>query len=152
MSGIRQAKASSYAYSKATGSYNAGLFSEKLNDSDMNLVVNMLFITALLLFARDCSREKPAVAGTPECVEAKIAEIIAERVWDPPAKVYRYLYKGQVVYFIPERCCDIPSQLYDADCNLVCAPDGGYTGKGDEQCPDFFATRQAGELVWEDQR
>jgi hypothetical protein len=37
-----------------------------------------------------------------------------EPVADPPAFIAQYEYKGQTVYFLPQRCCDIFSNLYDA--------------------------------------
>lgn len=88
----------------------------------------------------------------PLCIKSKIDEIAAGEVWNPPAKIYCYSYSGQTVYYFPSRCCDIPSLLYDEDCNVICSPDGGYTGEGDGQCPDFFDTRTNGELIWEDTR
>ncbi|WP_245705946.1 DUF6970 domain-containing protein [Catalinimonas alkaloidigena] len=104
----------------------------------------------LLLFG-GCAAEK-LERGTPACVQAKIQEILREDVWNPPAKVYRYTYRGQTVYFIPQRCCDIPSVLLDENCTPLCAPDGGFTGKGDGQCADFFETRTDEALIWEDPR
>ena len=113
-------------------------------------VVNIALISALLFLTRQCSKDE--LSQTPECVLEKIHEISAENVWNPPAKIYRYVYKGQTVYFIPQHCCDIRSQLFDANCNELCAPDGGFTGKGDGTCPDFFDTRSDEKLVWEDPR
>lgn len=71
---------------------------------------------------------------------------------NPPAKIYRYTYKGQEVYFLTGRCCDIPSKLYDMNGNVLCKPDGGITGKGDGRCPDFFEKRSNEALIWEDKR
>lgn len=69
--------------------------------------------------------------GTPNCINDKIKQILAEGVWNPPAKIYSYQYSGRKVYYFPPRCCDIPSTLYDDNCNVICHPDGGYTGGGD---------------------
>jgi len=44
------------------------------------------------------------------------------------------------------------SELYEDDCTLICAPDGGITGMGDGKCSDFFTERTAPELIWEDDR
>jgi len=38
-------------------------------------------------------------------------------------------------------CCDIPSVLYDTAGTVVCAPDGGFIGRGDGRCPDFISQR-----------
>ena len=89
---------------------------------------------------------------TPKCIEEKIDEIANGGVWNPPAKIYRYKYNGQFVYYFPPRCCDIPSTLYDKDCNIICSPDGGITGGGDGKCSDFFNSRTDELLIWEDMR
>ena len=62
-------------------------------------------------------------------------------VANPPASVTRYDYKGNTVYFVPQRCCDIFSDLYDAEGNIIGHPDGGITGQGDGRVPDFFQER-----------
>ncbi|WP_439880829.1 DUF6970 domain-containing protein [Pontibacter sp. MBLB2868] len=81
-----------------------------------------------------------------------INELQQEEPANPPAKIYRYTYKEQEVYYLTGRCCDIPSKLYDAQGNVLCEPDGGITGRGDGRCPDFFERRQNETLIWEDKR
>lgn len=81
-----------------------------------------------------------------------IQEIKDAPLANPPAKVYRYNYQDQEVYYVTGRCCDIPSKLFDVDGKLLCEPDGGITGKGDGRCPDFFETRTNETLIWEDKR
>jgi hypothetical protein len=90
--------------------------------------------------------------GIPVCVENKIIDIADKPVWNPPAKIYSYQFKGQTVYYFSSRCCDIPSMLYDENCNFICSPDGGLTGSGDGQCSDFFSLRTNEKLIWEDTR
>ena len=123
----------------------------------MNASISTLIFSALFVFTQQCGKEdiskNPEGADQiPECVQAKITEISKQDVWNPPAKVYRYQFKGQDVYFIPQRCCDFPSQLFTENCELICAPDGGFSGSGDNACPDFFNTRTDGKLLWEDKR
>jgi hypothetical protein len=76
----------------------------------------------------------------------------ADPVTNPPRGVWRYSYQGQTVYYIPPMCCDIPSQLFDSDCNFICNPDGGIAGGGDGKCSDFFTTRTGEQLIWQDDR
>lgn len=90
--------------------------------------------------------------GQPAWLRAMIAKIESEPVTDPPSAIFRYRYRGATVYFRPQRCCDFPSELYDGSGALICQPDGGLTGRGDERCPDFFATRTNEVLVWRDPR
>jgi len=73
-------------------------------------------------------------------------------VANPPASITQYEYKGQAVYYIPPRCCDITSTLYDADGNIVGHPDGGITGQGDGRVPDFFDERTNEKAIWVDSR
>ena len=75
-----------------------------------------------------------------------------EPVANPPASITRYEYKGQTVYFLPQRCCDIFSDLYDADGNVIGHPDGGITGQGDGRVPDFLVERSSESVIWRDQR
>jgi hypothetical protein len=93
----------------------------------------------------------PAVAGAPapdlpDWLAARLRATTARPAGDTPPWVARYEYRGEAVYYFPPRCCDIPSELYDAAGNLVCRPDGGFVD-GDERCPDFLARRWGGEIV-----
>jgi len=90
--------------------------------------------------------------GIPEWLTSLIQKQEHEPVANPPASITRYEYKGQTVYFLPQRCCDIFSVLYDADGTVIGHPDGGITGQGDGRVPDFFQERKAGRLIWNDQR
>ncbi len=117
----------------------------------MNFIIGIGAISLLLFLPDRCAKDEIS-NGTPACVQQKIDEISGEDVWNPPARIYRYFYNGKKVYFIPQRCCDIPSQLVDENCNAVCAPDGGISGQGDGACPDFFNTRTGEQLIWEDNR
>ena len=47
--------------------------------------------------------------------------------------------------------CDQFNYLYDSDCNIICAPDGGFIGTGDGKCPDFIEPIKK-TLIWEDLR
>jgi hypothetical protein len=43
-------------------------------------------------------------------------------------------------------------ELFDESGILLCAPDGGITGRGDGRCPDFFDERREELRVWADNR
>lgn len=117
----------------------------------MNFILSSILIGGILVFSQQCGREEMST-GTPDCVREVIADIAKEEPRNPPAKVYSYLYEGKRVFYVPAYCCDFPSKLYDENCNVLCAPDGGFSGSGDGKCPDFFDTRTAEKLVWEDPR
>ncbi|WP_242921739.1 DUF6970 domain-containing protein [Pontibacter liquoris] len=81
-----------------------------------------------------------------------IQQLQEEAPANPPAKIYRYTYHNQEVYYLTSRCCDIPSKVYDRKGNILCEPDGGITGKGDGRCANFAAERKNEILIWEDKR
>ena len=115
----------------------------------MNAILNSSMIVALLVFTQQCGKED-LPKGAPHCIQQRIIEIAAEDVWNPPAKVYSYFYNGKKVFLIPQHCCDIPSVLLDEDCNVICSPDGGFSGRGDGRCTDFFNMATDERLIWED--
>jgi hypothetical protein len=94
----------------------------------------------------------PADEDRPPFVERLITEFEAGPKKNPPGSIWRYDYQGLVVFYVPPSCCDIPGELYTSDGELMCAPDGGFTGDGDGRCPDFFSARSGEQLVWEDRR
>ncbi|AKD58594.1 hypothetical protein SD10_17200 [Spirosoma radiotolerans] len=111
----------------------------------------LTFIILIGLTSPGCKSDTIS-KGTPECIVSMINQIKSQDKWSPPAKVFSYSYKGQLVYFIPQRCCDIPSILLDEQCHIVCSPDGGISGGGDGKCTDFFASRREEKLIWQDSR
>ena len=112
-------------------------------------------IALVLLILAGCSGNPAAPdrsPASPSWVTALIRQLETEPVASPPALVARYDYKGQDVYFVPQRCCDVMSDLYSADGKIVCHPDGGLTGKGDGMCADFLVERRNERIVWQDSR
>lgn len=90
--------------------------------------------------------------NVPACIKERIKSIEKEKIWNPAAKIFQYEYKGKTVFYIPSHCCDIPGEVLDENCNLICQPDGGITGKGDGKCKDFFKERTGEKLIWADTR
>ena len=88
----------------------------------------------------------------PQWVNQLIEKYKAEPVGNPPQSIWRYEYQGQVVYYVPAQCCDMYSTLYAADGNVICAPNGGFDGKGDGRCEDFLSQRTQEQLIWQDPR
>ena len=91
-------------------------------------------------------------ASRPQWLQVRIADVLAERKRNPITRILRYDYGGQSVYYISAPCCDQYSQVFDSKGKLVCSPDGGITGKGDGQCPDFEKSKTNEKLVWQDPR
>lgn len=94
-----------------------------------------------------------AIADTlPVCINEMIQQFAKEDVQNPPRKIFSYIYKGNMVYYVTAPCCDFFSDLYDKECNLIGHPDGGFTGRGDGKLSDFSKMKQDEKLIWEDKR
>jgi hypothetical protein len=98
------------------------------------------------------SEAATANAQSAPWLNQMIQQMQEEQTANPPAKVFRYTYKDQQVYYVTGRCCDVPGRVYDMYGNVICEPDGGITGRGDGRCPDFFEERKDETLIWEDKR
>ncbi len=130
----------------------------------MRRLVYMIWLAALPLLATRCpAKNKAATAASqaapaaradcpPAKLEAKIAELKTQPKANPAYEVWEYKYQGQKVYLISAPCCDNYATLYDACLNVLCAPSGGFTGRGDGLCPDFNEKATDKKLVWRDPR
>ncbi len=115
----------------------------------------LVVVTAMLALSAGaaCSPERPLTAEpVPPWLAALIGQYAKAPAANPPLIVARYTYGGQVVYYVPPRCCDIWSDLYDARGAVLCHPDGGFSGQGDGHCADFFAKRADERIIWRDPR
>ncbi len=116
-------------------------------------VIKHIALVMLILGLAACgARPAGEQAQVPAAVAALIQDLKNQPVANPPAYVASYEYSGQVVYYVPPRCCDIFGNLYDSAGQLICHPDGGLTGKGDGLCPDFFSLRRNEQIIWRDPR
>lgn len=109
----------------------------------------LAFVAALILLA-GCAQVTQA--SNPVWLDQLIQKFESDPIANPPLSVWKYEYNDQVVYFIPQHCCDITSVLYDAEGAILCAPDGGIAGRGDGKCTDFFDKRSNEQLIWQDGR
>jgi hypothetical protein len=91
-------------------------------------------------------------AVPPSWLTALVERFQAEPVANPPLSIRRYRYEGNAVYYVPQRCCDIFSDLYDDEGNVIAHPDGGITGQGDGRAPDFASNAEFQHVVWRDLR
>ena len=110
----------------------------------------LALIIFVLLQSRNCNKE--GTVRVPPCIGEKIDAIQQLPKYNPPATVYRYSYQNQYVYLISSNCCDQYNYLYDKNCNVICAPTGGLTGRGDGRCADFKQNATGEVLVWKDPR
>jgi hypothetical protein len=111
-----------------------------------------LLITLLALTGTNQKCNKEGSVAIPSCIQQKIESIKAQPKWNPPAEVHEYKYAGKRVFLFSANCCDQYSELYDENCNYICAPSGGITGKGDRKCDDFLQNAKEVKLIWKDDR
>ncbi len=109
----------------------------------------LLFVILNCMFF---SCEKNQVNVTPACILQRIEQIKKQPLWNPAAEINEYTYNGKTVYLISADCCDRYSQLVDENCNYLCAPSGGITGRGDGKCADFSEKAKLVRLIWKDDR
>ncbi|WP_339923153.1 hypothetical protein [uncultured Cyclobacterium sp.] len=111
-------------------------------------IVAGLFLSSLAIMScTDLELEK----DVPNCIKQKIKKIQKEDVHNPPASVWEWKVESHTYYYITSNCCDQYNYLFDENCNVICAPDGGFSGTGDGNCPDFTAEIEK-TLIWEDNR
>jgi hypothetical protein len=112
-------------------------------------------VLLVLVLSAGCSGTPAApnpATTLPAWLTTLIQQLEAQPVANPPAFIARYEYKGNIVYFVPQRCCDVMSVVYRSDGAVMCQADGGLAGTGDGRCPDFFAERRNELIVWRDPR
>jgi hypothetical protein len=114
------------------------------------LKTRLLLIVVITILLAGCAQTTQA--GNPDWVNQLIRTFENQPVGNPPQSIWRYEYNDQAVYYVPAQCCDQYSTLYDVEGNVLCAPDGGFTGDGDGKCSDFFTQRTHEQLVWQDSR
>jgi hypothetical protein len=111
----------------------------------------LILLTVPVLMSKTCKKNQ-AGGGTPACVQQKIDSIKQQPRWNPPAQVDEYEYKGKRIFLFSSPCCDQYNIAWDGNCQYVCAPSGGLTGKGDGKCADFNNAAKHIRLVWKDER
>ncbi len=108
-------------------------------------------VVTLLAGIVACSKHKTE-GDIPACIEKKINKLKNKEVQNPPAEVWQWkTNENTYYYYFTSDCCDQFNYLYDADCKLICAPDGGLTGQGDGKCPDFNGQTEK-TIIWKDNR
>lgn len=115
-----------------------------------NRIKRALILLVILIVTIHCENSDDNT-DYPSCIETKISELKNAPVQNPPAEIWKWEVDGEVYFYITSDCCDQFNILYDKNCNIVCAPDGGISGKGDGNCPDFNNEIKK-TLIWEDPR
>lgn len=114
------------------------------------LIKRTIILLGIIVLLSSCKDSDDGM-NIPSCIENKIAEIKTNEVTNPPTQVWKWVVDDQTYYYITSDCCDQYNFLYSENCDIVCAPDGGITGNGDGNCPEFTTTIEK-TLIWEDRR
>lgn len=112
----------------------------------------LLLFAFLVLSLFGCTGGTSPQNGNPDWVNRLISDFQSKSVGNPPQSIYSYEFNAEVVYYVPPQCCDQYSVLYNSKGEVICAPDGGFTGRGDGRCPDFLTTAKNKQLIWQDSR
>lgn len=117
----------------------------------------LILLLVPLFSASKCGEHKKENAGQenteaakdsiPACVQ-KLIDAGSKEIPDAPLQVDEYLYKNKKVFLLTAQCCDQFNILYDDSCKAICAPSGGFTGRGDGKCTDFDSTAKHIKLLW----
>jgi hypothetical protein len=116
----------------------------------MQLVLAKIF--AVILFISCSSTKQQTKDEVPSCINTMIQAFKSEQKQNPPRSITQFNYKGRQVYYVTSPCCDQFNSVVDSTCNVLGAPDGGITGKGDGKIPDFHQTATRVRVVWQDER
>ncbi len=122
----------------------------------------MKFILILLaipvLSSSDCGKkkskgeeQKEPVSAMPACIQKMIDDGRKQSPPEVPLQVEEYMYNGNTVYLVTAPCCDHYNVLYDTACKEICAPSGGFTGRGDGKCEDFSKNAKLVKVVWKNE-
>jgi hypothetical protein len=132
----------------ASVAYDIHLGTEYLQDINYYIMKYLLQLLLLIIIqSKTCHKgNKDAV---PTSIENKIDFIKKQPAANGPSAVHQYEYNGKKVYFFMSGCCDQYDSLYDETGKYLCAPSGGFAGKGDGHCTDFATKAQHIKLVWQ---
>ena len=117
-------------------------------------VAFFLLFPSLSFCEDDSSCTKCQLLKEPVWVQELVKQEEAQPPANPPARLDKCSYKGKTTYYLPPRCCDIESSLFNEEGKEICSPDGGETGHGDGRCPDFYFGQTPAECktIWKDER
>ncbi len=111
----------------------------------MKLIMVSFILALFSCNDKECDKE------IPPCIEKLINELKSDPVRNPPGQVWEWDTDEGIYYYITSDCCDQWNYLYDDQCNIVCAPDGGISGMGDGKCLDI-GDNIVKSLIWSDDR
>jgi hypothetical protein len=122
-----------------------------------NILKKVIIIGIMAFLCVDCGTTTQDTGiitkeNTPQWIISRVNEYQRLPPGNPSYSIVEYIYEGQRVFYFPPQCCDQRSELYDVEGHIICAPDGGFTGRGDGKCPNFLKKATNEILIWKDRR
>jgi hypothetical protein len=119
----------------------------------MKLVVTIaLCSVALLLFVANgavSQTEIKAELKLPDWLKSRIAKMEATPKYAEATTIWKVTYKDEDAFLFIAPCCDQNNPLYSAAGVLLCSPNGGFSGRGYEKCPDAITPKTKFVVVWQ---
>ncbi|CAF0977276.1 unnamed protein product [Rotaria sordida] len=84
----------------------------------------------------------------PACMQKMIDGFNGTPRLSPYIRIDSYLYRGKMTFLASSSCCDRFNPLFDGECKQICAPSGGFIGRGDGKCMDFGEKATKMENIW----
>lgn len=122
-----------------------------LTDIEPQAMKSLNIVIIILIFTFSNCQKTDVKIETPECMEQLIQEFENDVNFCETGKsVYQYKFQDQFVYvFNPGDCgADMMSNVYDAECNLICNL-GGIAGIILCNDENFSAGATDETLIWE---
>jgi len=110
-------------------------------------IIAALFLIGIVFSA--CPAPEEPFIYSP-CVQDLVDSLATNPVFTPPARIEEWVVGDQTYIYTTSNCCDQFNFLLNLECEVICAPDGGFSGMGDGNCPDL--TDAVKTLIWEDDR
>lgn len=114
--------------------------------------VGAAMVAGALLLAVGCARNTHAEAALPAWLQARVDTYQNGPEHASPTAIWRIQHQGRTAYYVAAPCCDQFNPLWDAQGEVICHPDGGFTGRGDGQCPTPKDAGTQAQLIWSDSR
>jgi hypothetical protein len=94
-------------------------------------IVNRALLLSVATALSACATPREQLTGD----RPSLAEMFEGSLATRAETVMRHLIAGRTYYYAVSGCCDQLNPVYDAEGRYVCAPDGGFSGRGDGRCP-----------------
>ena len=106
----------------------------------------LCIVTIALLFGCSSSNTRYVSPYSTRWVKQQIRAFEMPTREAPSQVTGKVIYGDEPFYSIPSPCCDKYNYLYDSRGVILCAPSGGFTGRGDGSCPDAVRRTPVGKL------